>query len=214
MPIPVVELATAALNITAAAREAMALKEAVADKLKETSLKDQLDTIKGNSLESLAARNHASLRRLNDEGRHMAVTLSSADLRDVGRQYNNEVRSKSAAGEVRSTNVSDWRPISNEELKASRTEFNQNKRQLLTAWEQENGKPWPTYANDVVTADGRKIRQSGDRYDAHHVQPLAFGGENKAPNITPMHATDHYDKQGIHGAAGPYNALAGHFRNA
>ena len=51
------------------------------------------------------------------------------------------------------------------------------------------------------------IRRSGDRYDAHHIQPLTFGGRNIATNITPLHVLEHFDKRGVHAPDSPYGRI-------
>ena len=51
------------------------------------------------------------------------------------------------------------------------------------------------------------IRKAGGDYDAHHIQPLGMGGKNEASNITPLHANEHYDKQGVHAPDSPYSKL-------
>lgn len=41
----------------------------------------------------------------------------------------------------------------------------------------------------------------------HHIQPLSMGGKNEVGNITPMHASEHYDKQGVHAPDSPFSKL-------
>ena len=88
-----------------------------------------------------------------------------------------------------------------------RAEFNTNKDDLKREWERENNQEWPKYEEDVYSENGVKIRSKGQDYDAHHIQPLNMGGENVASNITPMHATEHYDRQGVHAPDSPYAKL-------
>jgi len=94
-----------------------------------------------------------------------------------------------------------------EENGKKREEFNEKKDDLIKEWEQKNGREWPRYEEDVYSDSGKLIRKEGQRYDAHHIQPLGMGGQNTADNLTPLHAQDHYDKQGIHSPDGAYSKL-------
>jgi hypothetical protein len=51
--------------------------------------------------------------------------------------------------------------------------------------------------------NGKLIHRAGDRYDAHHIQPISLNGKNEASNITPISAEKHFDKQGVHASDGP-----------
>jgi hypothetical protein len=134
----------------------------------------------------------------------------TALIRDVDgtvKDYNGEVAKTSAGGEyqdVQSQNLERRRP---EQVAEARSEFNKTRNELIDKWEETNQRKWPTYDEDVTTAEGKIIRKAGDRYDAHHVQPLELGGKNTAENITPMHAKDHFDKQGIHRPGGAYDNM-------
>ena len=57
------------------------------------------------------------------------------------------------------------------------------------------------------SSNGKMIRKAGGDYDAHHIQPLGMNGKNEASNITPLHANEHYDKQGVHAPDSPYSKL-------
>ena len=87
-------------------------------------------------------------------------------------------------------------------------EFGKKKKELIREWEDKNGRAWPRYEEDVYSDNGTKIRIRGNLYDAHHIQPLGMGGENMADNITPLHARDHYDRQGIHSPGSAYSELS------
>ena len=93
-----------------------------------------------------------------------------------------------------------------------REEFSKCKDNLIREWEDKNGCKWPTYNEDVYSPSGKLIRRAGDRYDAHHIQPLTFGGENRSSNLTPLHAAEHYDKQGIHSPESPFGKLEKYYR--
>lgn len=100
-----------------------------------------------------------------------------------------------------------WEKISPEIVVQKREEFNEIKPDLKSQWEEIHGVEWPKYREDVYSDNGNLIRKAGNDYDAHHIRPLCLGGENLADNITPLHAKDHYDKQGVHASETPYDQL-------
>lgn len=101
----------------------------------------------------------------------------------------------------------DLKKLSPEETAAKRDEFDDKKSDLKKQWADEHGQPWPKYTDDVYSSNGKLIRKAGGDYDAHHIQPLGMGGKNEASNITPLHANEHYDKQGVHSPDSPYSKL-------
>lgn len=87
-----------------------------------------------------------------------------------------------------------------EVVKELRKEFDPaTKEKLRKEWEILNNKEWPTYEKDVINDRGVTIRKAGEKYDAHHVQPLKLGGKNEASNLTPLDMTKHSD---IHSKTG------------
>jgi hypothetical protein len=148
-----------------------------------------------------------------DENRSSEIKQNSDRLDELHDKYDEEVRETSAAGEVQDSDRSSWEKTSTEEHQESRREFQQEKERLIAEWEEKNGMEWSTYEEDVYNENGKLIRRKGDRYDAHHIQPLEFGGKNESDNLTPIHAKDHYDKQGVHRHDSPYGKLCEYYRN-
>ena len=97
--------------------------------------------------------------------------------------------------------------LSPEETMARRLEFDKMKPDLIREWESRNHLSWPRYDHDVYSNAGNIIRPKGGLFDAHHAHPLGMGGKNTPENITPMNATNHYDKQGIHAPGSAYDQL-------
>ena len=93
------------------------------------------------------------------------------------------------------------------ETRQKRIEFAQMKKDLRNEWEKLHGRPWPRYDRDIKDENGNIIRRKGDRYDAHHIQPLTLGGKNEASNITPLSAAVHYDHRGVHSLNSPFSKL-------
>lgn len=130
-----------------------------------------------------------------------------ARLDEAVKNYNAELAQTHAGGEYKEVRAENLEKRTPEETAAARREFNGAKGDLIGQWEDTNQRQWPTYDQDVTTAEGKTIRKSGDKFDAHHVQPLELGGKNTVDNITPMHASDHHDKQGIHRPGGGYDTM-------
>lgn len=93
-----------------------------------------------------------------------------------------------------------------EVVKELRKEFNNSsfKEKIRNEWEVLNGKEWPRYKEDVVNSRGEVVKRAGERYDAHHIQPLKLGGKNEASNITPLDMVKHSD---IHSNSGSCKKL-------
>ena len=107
-------------------------------------------------------------------------------------------------------NVSDIKRVTGEKLKEMRDDFKKNKETLISEWEKETGKEWPRYTEDVVK-DGVIIKKKGELYDAHHIKPLRWGGDNTASNITPMAWGPHH--LGVHGKESGYNKASNIVKN-
>ncbi len=177
------------------------LKEAAETTAKETPVQSMMETVENSSLETLKAQNEISRESVTEQ-----------ELKRTEDAYNDEIREKAAAGEVNPTDVSKWKEVSAEECKAKRYEFKCNKNKIITDWEKKNGQEWPRYKEDVYSEKGKLLAKEGDKYDAHHIQPLKHGGENTAENITPIHKKDHDKVNGIHRANSPYAKLVDHFK--
>lgn len=99
-----------------------------------------------------------------------------------------------------------WEKVDGQELMNARDAFNRDKDKLIKDWEAKHGESWPTYKEDVYNSDGKIVRHAGDKYDAHHVQPLSLGGRNTSDNLVPLHYKDHIGNDGIHNTES-YNKL-------
>lgn len=140
--------------------------------------------------------------------------ISESDLQEVLNSYIDDIKKYSDVPETIPVNpieVADLRHVSPEENAVRREEFSDIKRDLKHQWEQANGMPWPKYTEDVYIscAGGRevKIREAGQDYDAHHIQPLCLGGKNEASNVTPLRADVHFDSRGVHQLGGSFDQL-------
>ena len=67
---------------------------------------------------------------------------------------------------------------------------------LKTQWEQQYNIDWPVYhCNDCCRG---KKNCPGYNFEAHHVIPLGYNGENKWWNIFPLKQEEHTGIKGIH----------------
>lgn len=141
------------------------------------------------------------IRYINDTGENLKKTVSDYidDLKD------NSEHSTTIKEEL--FDARDLEKLSPEEVAKKREEFDDLRTELKKQWEEEYGKQWPKYEEDIYSSNGKLIRKAGGDYDAHHIHPLAMGGKNEVSNITPLHADKHYDKQGVHSPQSPYSKL-------
>lgn len=137
-------------------------------------------------------------------------TRNAVQFRELRSDYHVDLLKRSEYSKT--INVSylmerEWHKILSEQNGIRREEFGFIKNDLIKEWEKRNGIPWPTYKEDVYSPSGKLIRRAGDKYDAHHLQPLTYGGENESINLTPLHALEHFDKQGIHATDSPFGKI-------
>lgn len=154
------------------------------------------------------------LKEKEDDVPKFDEEIKEYDLEELKRDYANDIRSRSENSEdidVEEITNTELKKVSSEELRIKRLDFNSNKDGLRKQWEEDHGRSWPVYENDVYYKDNL-IRRQGDYLDAHHKIPLEFGGENTADNITPMHALEHFDKQGVHAADSPFSKLENYLK--
>lgn len=131
------------------------------------------------------------------------------ELKQVVSDYADDLLSRSEVPETIDSEAvvnADYKKVSPECCQAGRVEFNKSKADLISKWEEKNGMEWPRYKEDVYLNE-TKIRRAGDMYDCHHVQPLTYGGKNEVANVTPLHALEHFDRQGLHAANSPYSKM-------
>lgn len=132
------------------------------------------------------------------------------EVKEAIKDYIDDLKSKSEYPDTipdTPFNESDLSKISPEENASVHKDFDNKRAELRKQWEEKNGKDWPVYEENVYSDSGALIREAGTPYDAHHIQPRELGGKNEVDNITPIHAKDHYDKQGVHAPNSPYSNL-------
>lgn len=204
------------------------LNETTVKNVKEPSpLQASMEIIDSTSLESLKTQNEIQFLKLPESSHDKLSDATQGvwesaekqseqrevqykEIQEAKEDYVNDIVENSEVPEtidVREATSADYKKCSTEETATKRDEFNQQKNELIKQWEQENGQKWPTYKEDIYSANGHRIRCAGDKYDAHHIQPLSMGGKNETNNITPLHAECHYDRQGVHAPDSAYAKL-------
>jgi hypothetical protein len=136
-----------------------------------------------------------------------SMSDEASDIQELRSEYYDDLKNRSEYPDTIVDNGNDWSRRDAVENAEMRDEFDDSKGDLIRQWEDENGVKWPTYDEDIYTDSGNKIRGVGNRYDAHHIQPLTYGGENTASNITPLHALEHFDKKGVHASDSPFGRM-------
>jgi len=131
----------------------------------------------------------------------------SNEFQELKPEYFEDLKNRSEYPDTIVDSGNDWHRRDSAENAEMRDEFDDVKGDLINQWEEDNGVEWPTYDEDVYTDSGSKIRGAGNRYDAHHIQPLTYGGENISSNITPLHALEHFDKKGVHAPNSPFGRM-------
>jgi|GEM_PF-6215036 len=78
-------------------------------------------------------------------------------------------------------------------LKASHKDFSSRKNTLIKQWEKAMGRSWPKYTakTECVTNGTCVTKQTGYRYDAHHIIPQSHKGPNKWWNLIPLDVRQH-----------------------
>lgn len=137
------------------------------------------------------------------------------EIKNVLNEYIDDIRSKSDEADTipeAPIDASDLKKLSPDETSAMRAEYADMRTDLKKQWEQMNDRPWPKYTEDVYITNSRgkqiKIREAGQDYDAHHIQPLSLGGKNEASNLTPLRADVHFDRRGVHKEGSPCDRLS------
>ena len=137
----------------------------------------------------------------------LAPEMKNIEVEKLKQAYFQELKEYSQYPETIEFPERDFEKVTPEECKQKKTEFEEVKDSLIKQWEIDNNMPWPTYTKTVYSPTGKEIRKAGDRYDAHHIHPITLGGENVSSNITPLHASIHFDKLGIHAPDSSYGKL-------
>ena len=163
------------------------------------------------------ADDHAKYERVGLDEPGISETKSDVSQRSresvqtresVLQEYQCDLSQRSSGPFDGPATVADWSRVPPHDVAAKRLEWNQKRPEIIGEWEGKNGQDWPRYDSDVFDEKtGTKLRIAGDRFDAHHVQPLEYGGANRPDNITPMHVNEHYDHRGIHHPEGPLSRL-------
>ncbi|MDD6488253.1 MAG: HNH endonuclease signature motif containing protein [Clostridia bacterium] len=172
-------------------------------------MEEENDPVKENSNE----KSENTVKDVTKENNPVKET-SDEELENTVKEYIKDVKDKSEMPDIisdKSFEASDLKKISPEENAKMHEEFVAKRELLISQWEDKHDCLWPTYKEDVIITNknGKEvtIHSAGDRYDAHHIQPLCLGGKNEVDNITPLRAEVHFDHRGVHATGSPYDKL-------
>jgi hypothetical protein len=93
-----------------------------------------------------------------------------------------------------------------EQNKIARQEFSKMRADLIEEWQHETGNKWGTYKDDLYSKNGKIIRCKGQRFDAHHLNELSYGGRPVWYNLHPARFPDQH-QQSIHRKGGLCNKI-------
>jgi len=126
------------------------------------------------------------------------------------RNYIREVESKSGIKipeEQRALLAKDLRDnvytrLEGDALKSHQSAYNSSIRdRLIGEWEKMGGdvkvREWPRYQEPVYKKSGEILKNVGEKFDAHHINPQQMGGKHEWWNVHPLHIEDHL--RGVHG---------------
>ncbi|KQL58580.1 MULTISPECIES: LXG domain-containing protein [Bacillaceae] len=101
----------------------------------------------------------------------------------------------------------DYTPLTKEQTRVHRREFNKVKDKLVSEWELNSGQKWPTYTEDIFSEKtGLLVRNKGDKYDAHHIIENNYAGDHMWWNVHPAKFPNEH-QAGIHGSGSPAREL-------
>jgi hypothetical protein len=174
-------------------------------------LESERQSVSGNNTAEAKANDNVEKTDGNEQQEQPeAEDTEDKELDELRDEYIEDIKDNSEFPETIVDDGEPYEKISPEENAKMREEFKEKREKLIKEWEEKNGKEWPRYEKDVYDKNGNIIRRAGDRYDAHHIRPLSWGGKNTADNITPISAEKHHDKQGIHAPGSPYAKITNH----
>lgn len=142
-------------------------------------------------------------KRISPEGARAGKEITQKDVSNLAKDYLNDLKNKSDFPDTlkdKMLDVNNLEKQPKEKVSELREDFEKNRSKLRDEWAKQNNQEWPRYEHDVYSDDGKLLRRAGDRYDAHHIQPLELGGKNVAENITPMDISKHQEIHSLNGS--------------
>ncbi|MBC1606023.1 hypothetical protein HCJ39_14995 [Listeria rocourtiae] len=128
-------------------------------------------------------------------------------IRDVEQQTSRKIVKIQVDALKNALRTKEYTKLTPAETTKHRVKFDGNKSKLITEWETKLEEKWPTYSENVYSdRNGKIIRRTGEKYDAHHIIENTFGGEHEWWNIHPAKFPNEH-QAGIHGAGSPAREL-------
>ena len=132
--------------------------------------------------------------------------LFSEYLQDVEDKTGMKIPSNQRAELENAMENETYRKLSPAETREHRNTYDNLRDTLIAEWEKMTGRTWPTYKENVYSKSGELLKSLRQRYDAHHIIEVSFGGDNIWWNLHPARFPDVHQK-GIHGKGSIANKL-------
>ena len=155
----------------------------------------------------------ASKGEIKGKGLNEVLTAKEIVIKNpyITKKYAKEVENLTRTGRINEKQVpllretlqqKEFKKLGKSESELHRKKFEGVKNKLRTEWEQQTGKKWPMYEEDVMIK-GKNAK--GTALDVHHIIPVSHGGPNEWWNVHPAHALEEHPK--IHGTGSTFRQM-------
>lgn len=127
----------------------------------------------------------ATTKSIKEVGEKIDKTLIPDYFHEVEKITNTEIPPNQMEKLQEALRKQDFAKLDSDAARKLRKDFNKIKGNLIAEWEENLGKKWPVYTEDVLNDAGVVVRKAGQPFDAHHLFELSFGGPNDWWNLHP-----------------------------
>ena len=150
----------------------------------------------------------ATTKSIKEVGEKIDKTLIPDYFHEVEKITNTEIPPNQMEKLQEALRKQDFAKLDSDAVRKLRRDFNKIKGNLIAEWEENLGKKWPVYTEDVLNDAGVVVRKAGQPFDAHHLIELSFGGPNDWWNLHPA-AFPAEHPNAIHAATSLANTIFG-----
>ena len=147
-------------------------------------------------------------KSVKEVGEKIDKTLVPDYFHEVEKITNTEIPPNQMEKLQEALRKQDFAKLDSDAVRNLRRDFNKIKGNLIAKWEENLGKKWPVYTEDVLNDAGVVVRKAGQPFDAHHLIELSFGGPNDWWNLHPA-AFPAEHPNAIHAATSLANTIFG-----
>jgi hypothetical protein len=149
---------------------------------------------------------HINDLNFNNEPNKTFINKIDEYLQDIEFQTNKKILNSQKELIIKYVENNNIEKISSDQITINRSNFEKNKTKIITEWEMQTNQKWPLYDKDILSESGKVLRKASNKYDAHHIIELSYGGKNEWWNIHPA-AFPNEHQGGIHRKNGIANEL-------